>query len=128
MSKWPKKVKRRSKVLAKIYRACRGRDSYRLTWYATGVFDILTHPAPELGAAERAEVKKVARELLVRLKSLLVLNWRQKAGARAQLKPAIEDVLDTGLPSIWEKSLYDQKCSTLLDRACEREFKLVIYV
>jgi type I restriction enzyme R subunit len=62
------------------------------------VFDILTRPAPELTAEERAEVKKVARELLNRLKQLLVLNWRQKAAARSQLKLAIEDALDTGLP------------------------------
>ena len=31
------------------------------------IFDILTRPAPELSAEERAEVKKVARELLDRL-------------------------------------------------------------
>ena len=43
------------------------------------IFDILTRPAPELSAEERAEVKKVARELLARLKELLVLNWRQKS-------------------------------------------------
>ena len=36
-------------------------------------------------AYERAEVKKVARELLARLKQLLVLNWRQKAAARSAL-------------------------------------------
>ncbi len=36
MSKWPKKVKHRRKVLAKIYRPCHGRDSYRVTWYAAG--------------------------------------------------------------------------------------------
>jgi type I restriction enzyme, R subunit len=63
------------------------------------IFDILTRPAPELSADERAEVKKVARDLLSRLKSLLVLNWRQKSAARAQLKLAIEDALDTGLPA-----------------------------
>jgi len=40
------------------------------------IFDILTRPAPELSPDERAEVKKVARELLLRLKHLLVLNWR----------------------------------------------------
>jgi type I restriction enzyme R subunit len=43
-------------------------------------------------------VKKVVRELLVRLKELLVLNWRQKAAARSQLKLTIEDMLDSGLP------------------------------
>ncbi len=60
------------------------------------IFDILTRPAPALSADERAEVKKVARDLLGRLKELLVLNWRQKSTARSQLKLAIEDVLDTG--------------------------------
>ena len=38
------------------------------------IFDILTRPAPELTTEERAEVKKVARELLNRLKQLLVLT------------------------------------------------------
>ena len=32
------------------------------------IFDILTRPAPALNAAARAEVKKVARDLLNRLK------------------------------------------------------------
>src|SRR5690606_34656190 len=43
------------------------------------IFDILTRPAPDLNSAERDEVKKVAKDLLSRLKALLVLNWRQKA-------------------------------------------------
>jgi type I restriction enzyme R subunit len=38
------------------------------------VFDILTRPAPELSTEERAEVKKVAKQLLERLKELLVLD------------------------------------------------------
>ncbi|PYI88613.1 MAG: deoxyribonuclease HsdR, partial [Verrucomicrobia bacterium] len=62
------------------------------------IFDILTRPAPELSTEERTEVKKVARELLTRLKQLLVLNWRQKSAARSQLKLTIEDGLDAGLP------------------------------
>jgi integrase len=36
MSKWPKKVKHRKQVLAKIYRPCEGRDSYRVAWKAGG--------------------------------------------------------------------------------------------
>jgi type I restriction enzyme R subunit len=83
------------------------------------IFDILTRPAPELSAAERAEVKKVARELLNRLKQLLVLNWRQKAASRAQLKLAIEDVLDTGLPRIYSRALYQQKCSAVFEHVYE---------
>jgi type I restriction enzyme R subunit len=83
------------------------------------IFDILTRPAPELSADERAEVKKVARDLLNRLKQLLVLNWRQKSGARAQVRLAIEDVLDGGLPRVYDKPLYEQKCSVLFEHIYE---------
>lgn len=38
-----------------------------------------TRPAPELSAAQRAEVKKIALLLLDRMRGLLVLNWRQKS-------------------------------------------------
>jgi type I restriction enzyme R subunit len=79
------------------------------------IFDILTRPAPELIPDERAEVKKVARDLLERLKQLPVLNWRQKSTARSQLKLAIEDTLDTGLPRAYDKPLYEQKCSPLFE-------------
>ena len=83
------------------------------------IFDILTRPAPELSPDERAEVRKVARALLGRLKELLVLNWRQKSGARAQLKLAIEDTLDSGLPRAYDKPLYQQKCSALFEHVYE---------
>jgi type I restriction enzyme R subunit len=83
------------------------------------IFDILTRPAPALHADERVEVKKVARVLLNRLKELLVLNWRQKSTARSQLKLAIEDVLDTGLPRAYDKPLYEQKCSAIFEHVYE---------
>jgi len=83
------------------------------------IFDILTRPAPELSAEERAEVKKVARELLARLNQLLVINWRQKSSARSQLKLAIEDVLDVGLPRIYTPELFHQKCSNVFEHFYE---------
>lgn len=83
------------------------------------IFDILTRPAPELSADERAEVKKVARELLMRLKDLLVLNWRQKAAARSALRLAIEDTLDSGLPRTYVPELYRQKCSAIFEHVYE---------
>jgi type I restriction enzyme R subunit len=82
------------------------------------IFDILTRPAPELTTAERDEVKKVAKELLSRLKQLLVLNWRQKSAARSRLKLAIEDTLDT-LPSAYDRPLFAQKCSALFEHVYE---------
>jgi type I restriction enzyme R subunit len=83
------------------------------------IFDILTRPAPELSTEERAEVRRVARELLGRLKQLLVLNWRQKSTARSQLKLTIEDVLDTGLPRAYSPELYQQKCSAVFEHVYE---------
>jgi type I restriction enzyme R subunit len=83
------------------------------------IFDILTRPAPELSSAERGEVKKAARELLTRLKALLVLNWRQKAAARSKLKLAIEDTLDCGLPRAYGPDLYQQKCAAVFEHVYE---------
>ena len=65
MAKWPKKVKHRNKALAKIYRPCRGRDSYRVTWNAAGRRQMKSFPtyAGSGGAKEFAEtlVKELAR-------------------------------------------------------------------
>jgi len=83
------------------------------------IFDILTRPAPDLSAEERAAVKQVARGLLERLKALLVLNWRRKAAARSQLKLTIEDVLDTGLPRVYSPELYQQKCTAIFEHVYE---------
>ncbi len=83
------------------------------------IFDILTRPAPELSADERAEVKRVAKDLLLRLKTLLVLNWRQKVAARSSLKQAIEDTLDGGLPRAYTPEIYGAKCSALFEHVYE---------
>lgn len=83
------------------------------------IFDILTRPAPELSPDERAEVKKVARDLLLKLKGLLVLNWRQKLTARSQLKLLIEDTLDTGLPRAYTPQIYEQKCAAVFEHVYE---------
>lgn len=83
------------------------------------IFDILTRPAPELSNEERTEVKKVARELLAKLKELLVLDWRQKESARSKLKIAIEDALDSGLPRAYTPEIYQQKCSAVFEHVYE---------
>ena len=83
------------------------------------IFDILTRPAPELSPEERAEVKKVARELLAKIKELIVINWRQKSMARSQLKLSIEDVLDKGLPRVYSPELYKQKCTVVFQHFYE---------
>jgi type I restriction enzyme R subunit len=83
------------------------------------IFDILTRPAPELSSAERDEVKKVAKDLLTRLKDLLVLDWRAKSAARSSLKLAIEDTLETGLPRAYTTDLYMQKVAAVFEHVYE---------
>ena len=83
------------------------------------ILDILTRPSPELTAAERDEVKKVARELLKKIQGLLVLNWRVKSSARSTIKEAIADVLDAGLPRAYTPELYQEKCSHLFEHVYE---------
>ena len=77
------------------------------------MFDILLQPAPELSDAERAKVKQSARDLVARIKALLVLNWQQKSSARSQLKLLIEDALDIGLPRAYSKELLQQTCAAV---------------
>jgi len=91
----------------------------KLTEEELVIFDILTRPAPDLNTEERAEVKKVAKELLARLKELLVLNWRQKSSARSQLKLNIEDALDAGLPRAYTPDLYRSKCDAVFEHIYE---------
>jgi type I restriction enzyme R subunit len=82
------------------------------------IFDILTRPAPELSTAERDEVKKVARELLPKIRQLVVLNWRQRTAARSQIKLAIEDTLDS-LPAAYDRPIFAQKCVALFEHVFE---------
>lgn len=83
------------------------------------VFDILTRPGPNLSAEERAEVKKLARVLLEKVRSALVLDWRQKAQARAQVRLVIEDTLEEGLPRAYSPELYQSKVAALFEHVFE---------
>ena len=83
------------------------------------IFDILTRPGPELTTQEHEEVKKVARQLLERLKELLVIGWRQRVSGRARVRLAIEDALDDGLPRAYSKDLYATKCTAVFEHVYE---------
>jgi type I restriction enzyme R subunit len=77
------------------------------------VFDILLQSAPDLSDSDRAKVKQSARELVEKIKQLLVLNWQQKSEARAKLKMLIQDALDECLPRAYTPELYQQKCEAV---------------
>lgn len=52
-------------------------------------------------------------------KQALVIDWRQKAQARAQVRLAIEDELDDGLPRSYSPELYQEKCSAVFEHVFE---------
>jgi len=83
------------------------------------IFDILTRPGPDLTTQEHEEVKKVARQLLERIKELLVIGWRQRVGSRARVRLAIEDALDDGLPRAYSKELFQTKCTKVFEHVYE---------
>jgi len=76
------------------------------------IFDILTRPAPELSAEERSLVKKVAGQMLTKVKGLLVNDWRAKQQARAGILLCIEDELDR-LPDAYTTEVFREKCSAV---------------
>ena len=77
------------------------------------IFDLLTRPQIDLTDKETAEVKKVAKELLQKLKKeKLVLDWRKQQTTRAMVLTTIKDALDD-LPRAYDKPLYEQKCDVV---------------
>ena len=78
------------------------------------VFDILTHPDPELTPPERAEVKDATKKLLETLKQeKLILDWRKQERSRAEVRLTVEKTLDDELPEPYTPALFNQKCEAV---------------
>jgi type I restriction enzyme R subunit len=78
------------------------------------LFDLLTKPQIEMSDADREKVKATARELLSTLKAgKLVLDWRKRQQARAEVRVTIEKLLDQGLPRIYTPKLFEQKTTAV---------------
>ncbi len=74
------------------------------------LFDLLTKPDPSLTKRDEAEVKKVVRALLEKLKhEKLVLDWRKRQQTRAAVRQCIEIELDK-LPPAYAPEIYQRKC------------------
>jgi type I restriction enzyme R subunit len=87
--------------------------SEELTEEELTIFDLLTKPDPDLTKAEEREVKKVAKELLQKLKSeKLVLDWKKKQATRAAVRYTVETVLDE-LPRTYTPDIYQKKCDAV---------------
>ena len=96
-----------------------------LTEEELAVFDLLTKPEPTLNDENREIVKKIAQDLLTKLKGeRLVLDWRNQQATRAGVKTTIEIVLDDALPKIdgYNKPLFEKKCETIYQHIYDRYF------
>ena len=59
-------------------------------------------------------MKTTARELLNTLKaSKLVLDWRKRQQARAEVRVTIEKLLDHGLPKVYTPAIFEQKAAAV---------------
>jgi type I restriction enzyme R subunit len=83
----------------------------QLTEEELALLDILTKPEPKLTGKDKAQVKKVIRELLGTLKhEKLVLDWRKRQQTRAAVLITIQDALDRELPRAYTPEVFNRKC------------------
>ena len=80
-----------------------------LTEEELAIFDILTRPEPKLTKAEELAVKKIACELLAKLKrEKFILDWRLRETAKADVRETIRQEFDQ-LPQVYERKLWEEK-------------------
>lgn len=83
------------------------------------IFDLLVNPPLKMNQKEVMSVKKVAHEILEKLKGdKLVLDWRKKQQAKAAVKLCIEEILEH-LPPVFDSDLYHQKCGLVYQHVYE---------
>lgn len=86
--------------------------SENLTEEELAIFDLLYKEG--LSEKETNEIKKIACELLAKLKTeKLVIDWRKKQEARAGVYVTIEKILDIGLPQSYDKNIFILKCEQI---------------
>ncbi len=80
------------------------------------IFDLLVNNGGDLTDQERAQVKKVARDLLATLKQgKLVLDWRKKQQAKADVQLTIADAIDVGLPQRYTPEMREHISANVFD-------------
>ena len=80
------------------------------------IFDLLTKPDPVLSPADVEIVRASAKKLLIHLHDKLVLDWRRKADASADVLVTIKRALDEDLPADpYPPALFDAKVKAVYD-------------
>jgi len=77
------------------------------------IYDLLIKSLRQITKEEILSIKKIAHELLEKLKSeKLILDWRKKQQSRASVRLCIEKTLEN-LPPVFTDELYNQKCGQI---------------
>ncbi|MFH0731588.1 MAG: type I restriction endonuclease subunit R [Candidatus Omnitrophota bacterium] len=93
--------------------------SENLTEEELAIYDLLVNPPVKMTQKEVLAVKKIAHELLDKIKAdKLVLDWRKKQQSRAAVKLCIEETLGE-LPPAFNDDLYHQKCGLVYQHVYE---------
>lgn len=88
----------------------------RLTEEELALLDLLTREDIPLTDKEREQVKRVARDLLATLKrEKLTLDWKKRQQTRAQVRLAVQQALDEGLPRAYTPELYQHACDAVYE-------------
>lgn len=84
------------------------------------IFDILTRPEPKLSHTEEIQVKKIARQLLEKLKrEKFILDWRLREAAKADVRETIRQEFDE-LPEAYERRIWEEKVERTYQYVYER--------
>jgi type I restriction enzyme, R subunit len=84
------------------------------------IVDILTRPEPKLTTTEEVAVKKIARDLLAKLRrEKFILDWRLRETAKADVRETIRQEFDL-LPKVYERKLRDEKVERTYQFVFER--------
>ncbi len=87
-----------------------------LTEEELAIFDLLTKPDPVLTPEGLESVKAIAKKLLAHLHDKLVLDWRRKADASADVLVTIKRTLDQDLPDdTYPAPVFDAKVQLIYD-------------
>ena len=81
-----------------------------LTEEELAIFDLLTKPEPKLTKAQELEVKRVARELLMKLHDKLdVLDWQSRQQTRADVQSTIRFTLNELPEEPYPEAMWHEK-------------------
>jgi type I restriction enzyme R subunit len=84
------------------------------------IFDLLTKPEPRLTRVQAIEVKRIARQLLAKLKQeKLVLDWRIEQNAKADVRQTIREEFDV-LPEVYDRRIWQDKVERTFQFVYER--------